>query len=638
MLRLLGSLLERFWVWLGGDLPVVETGVPLEPAPGQFVYVVQPGDTLSGIGRRFSTSVWVLADLNDLDDPSLIRVGQPLLIPRPGAPKPAPPSLPSEPIPEPPVETEPGPFIYIVQVGDTLSTIARRFGVTVALIVETNCIQDPNVIWPGQRLLIPGPEPQPEPEPAPPTPEPVPEPPPEPEPIPLPLPEPEPTPAPMPEPVPAPPTEPAPEPELPSKPEPVPTPPVEPLPGQYVYVVQSGDTLLTIARRFNVTFKDIIEANEIEDPNLILPGQQLVIPGITVLPTPTPEPAPAPSPHPPEAPLAPIPWPDDAIRGIYVSYFAMGHEGHRRHIIDILTKTEINALVIDVKGDHGLVSYPTSVPLAHDIGAAKPTAEDLDELIGFFKANGVYTIGRIVTFKDHPFASTHPQWAAQRERGGIWHDREGLAWSDPFVQAAWEYNADLAEESARLGFDEIQFDYVRFPTSSHEGMPLFSQSPNFRTRSATITAFLSYVRSRLASLGVRVAADVFGYACWREDDTLIGQDIGRMAQYLDVLCPMLYPSTFGSGIPGYQNAIAYPYEVVHESMKQAVSRVGSQSCQVRPWIQDFPDYRFDKRVYGPAEIRAQMQGGFDGGGVGYMAWDPRIKYTIEAYFQKTIDM
>jgi LysM repeat protein len=617
MLNVLSRFLERFWIWLGGELPAAETGVAVGPGPDQIVYVVQTGDTLSSIARRFSSSIWILADLNNLDDPGLIRAGQRLLIPRPGVRSPVP-SVPSEYSPEPLVETEPGPFIYIVQTGDTLSAIARRFGVSVAAIIETNRIQDRNLAWPGQRLLIPGPKLQPEPELAPLPHEPS-APPPEPEPISLPVAE--------------------------SEPESVAAP--EPIPGQYVYVVQPGDTLMVLARRFNATLRAIIEANDIEDPNVIRPGQRLVIPGVALPPTltsvpepslPGPEPVPVSSDEPTDTSLLPISWPDDAILGIYVPYSAIGHQAHRRHVIDILTKTEINALVIDVKGDQGLIGYPTGVSLAHEIGAAQPTAHDFDELMDFFKANGVYTIARIVAFRDHPLATAHPEWATQREEGGVWHDGEGWAWVDPFVQSPWEYNADLAEEAACRGFDEIQLDYVCFPTPSQEGTPYFLQPLSRETRIAVIAAFLSYIRGRLAPLHVRIASNVFGYTCWRKDDMLIGQDIERMAQHLDVLCPILYPSAFESGIPDYKNAIAFPYHIVYESMKQAVRRVQPLGCHVRPWIQDFPDHRFDKRVYGPAEIRAQMQGSLYGGGIGYMAWDPQVKYTTRAYFKKAIDM
>lgn len=547
MLRVLRALLERFWVWMGGEVPETETGVAVEPGPGQLVYVAQPGDTLGSIARRFSTSIWILAGLNDLDDHRSIRVGQRLLVPRPGAPRrPSPPSVP-EPAPEQsPVEPEPGPFIYIVQTGDTLSAIAWRFGVAATALVETNQLADPNLVWPGQRLLIPGPEswleletsPRPLAEPAPESP------PPESEPIALPLPE--------------------PAPELPSA--------------------------------------------------LELP------------------PAPEPLPRPPQTSSPSIPWPDDAVCAIYVPYFAIGQEAYRRSLVDMLTNSQINALVIDVKGENGLISYPTRVTLAHDIGAAQPTAHDFDELMDFFKANNIYTIARMVVFRDHPLAAGHPQWAAQGWAGEVWRDGQGGAWVDPFVQAVWEYNSDLAEEAVERGFDEIQLDYVRFPTNSQEGPPCFSQSLSRDTRVAAVTAFLSYVRGRLASSDVRVAANVLGYTCWREDDALIGQEIKRMAHYLHVLCPLLYPSSFEDGIPGYQYAIDHPYETVYRTMKQAARRAEPSGCRVRPWIQDFPHHYFDGHIYGPVEVRAQMQGSFDGGGIGYMAWNPEMKYTKSAYF------
>jgi hypothetical protein len=159
----------------------------------------------------------------------------------------------------------------------------------------------------------------------------------------------------------------------------------------------------------------------------------------------------------------------------------------------------------------------------------------------------------------------------------------------------------------------------------------FSQEATKETRVAAITSFLSIARGQLRPYGVRVSADTLGYTSWRKDDTLIGQDIERMGQYLDVLCPMLYPSTFGSGIPGYKMAVAYPYEVVYESAQRAVSRVRALGCAVRPWIQDFPDYRFDKRIYGKEEIQAQIKACFDAGCAGFMTWDHRIKYTDGAY-------
>jgi hypothetical protein len=251
--------------------------------------------------------------------------------------------------------------------------------------------------------------------------------------------------------------------------------------------------------------------------------------------------------------------------------------------------------------------------------------------MALLKDKGVYTIARIVTFKDNPLAQSHPDLAVKTTTNTIWQDNENLAWSDPFLKPAWDYNIQVAIEAAKQGFDEIQFDYIRFPTASAAGTPQFSQDATKQTRVAAILGFLSAVSGQLKPLGVKIAADTFGYTCWRKDDTLIGQDIDRMGQYLDVLCPMLYPSTFGSGIPGYKFAVAHPYEIVYQSAIRAVNRLEPLGCAVRPWIQDFPDYRFDKRVYGREEIQAQIKGSFDSGSTGFMVWDPRVRYTDGGY-------
>ncbi len=489
-------------------------------------------------------------------------------------------------------------FRYEIQRGDTLNAIARRYGLTVKELVEANDITDPNRIFPGQKIIIPGymvPKPKPAPEP---------------------------------------------------EPQPAPSPPIEPG-DRFIYTVVSGDTLSSIAKRYGITLRELIEANDIQNPNLIRVGQKLAIPGIIKPPTPQPEPpvepepsplpAPTPQPEPGIPPLyetdptfPPI-GPLAAVRAIYVSYFAVGHAGFREHIFHLLDTTELNAVVIDAKGDHGWISYPTQIPLAHEVGSARPTAKDFDQLMSQFKARGIYTIARIVTFKDNLLAKHYPELAVKTQGSEIWHDGEDLAWTDPFLKPAWDYNIQIAIEAAQKGFDEIQFDYIRFPTPSQAGTPHFSQDATKEARIAAIVGFLSLARGQLLPLKVKMAADTFGYTCWRKDDTLIGQDIDRMSQYLDVLCPMLYPSTFGSGIPGYKFAIAHPYEIVYHSALRAVNRVKQFGCSVRPWIQDFQDYRFDRRTYGQEEIQAQIKGCFDSGSIGYMVWDPRVKYTNGAY-------
>jgi len=247
------------------------------------------------------------------------------------------------------------------------------------------------------------------------------------------------------------------------------------------------------------------------------------------------------------------------------------------------------------------------------------------------RARGVYTIGRIVTFKDNVLAYHRPDLAVIDARTGRpWVDRERLAWVDPFREEVWSYNLAIAREAARKGFDEIQFDYVRFPTDGRLAAARYSR-PNTRdTRLPTIAGFLARARRELGALGVFVAADVFGYTAFNENDTDIGQRIEELAPHLDYLSPMVYPSGYHRGIPGYRNPVEHPYEVVFESVRLIRERSGQSPVRVRPWLQDFRDYAFGRRHFGVAEIRAQVKGAEEAGAAGWMLWNPRNDYTAGA--------
>lgn len=325
------------------------------------------------------------------------------------------------------------------------------------------------------------------------------------------------------------------------------------------------------------------------------------------------------------------------IKGLYITYYGMGSDTHRARVQELLETTELNAIVMDVKGDFGWLPYSSTVQTALDIGAGnRPMIRDWAAWMQWFKERNIYTIARIVVFKDDPLAAAHPEWAVlDSASGGVWHDREGLGWVDPSREEVWDYNIALAVEAAGLGFDEIQFDYVRFPTDGQISRATFAVENTQENRLAAISGFLGKARAALAPYPVKVAADVFGYTTWREDDMNIGQQIETLALYLDVLSPMLYPSTFADGLPGlpeYRQAIAFPYEIVNKSTLKAVERLkaANPTLEVRPWIQDFSDYAFDGRTYTPAEIRRQMEGARQAGGRGWLLWDPRVKYTAEA--------
>jgi hypothetical protein len=315
-------------------------------------------------------------------------------------------------------------------------------------------------------------------------------------------------------------------------------------------------------------------------------------------------------------------------RALYLSFYGVGSKALRGPALKLIEETELNALVVDVKGDRGMIPYRSSVALAAEIGAQKIiTVRDAEGLFASFKEKGIYTIARIVVFKDDLLAAARPELAVKTPAGGIWRDREQLAWVDPFRKEVWDYNIRIAEEAARLGFDEIQFDYVRFP-DSHS--PCFSQPSTEASRVAAITGFLQKARARLSPYNVFTAADIFGYVCWNTNDTDIGQKLEPIAAAVDYLCPMLYPSGFQFGIPGYRNPVQRPHEIVYLSLKKAQERTGIAAVRFRPWLQSFRDYAFDRRPFSGKEIHDQISAADKFGSQGWMLWNPANVYTAEA--------
>ena len=297
-----------------------------------------------------------------------------------------------------------------------------------------------------------------------------------------------------------------------------------------------------------------------------------------------------------------------------------------------MQETELNALVIDVKGDRGWIAYPSALALSHEVGATKIIpAKQGDEIIRSLKSAGTYLIARIVVFKDNPLALAKPALAVKNSGGTIRRDRERLAWVDPFQPAVWNYNLDIAAEAAGKGFDEIQFDYVRFPDA--RGL-VFSQPNNKANRFKAISGFFHAARKRLAPFKVALAADIFGYVCWNPGDTEIGQQLEEVVSDVDYVCPMLCPSGFRYGIPGYKKAAAYPYEIVRFSLDKALARTHANQKHFRPWLQAFRDYAFDRRAYTAEEIRSQIRAAEEFGSDGWMVWNPHNVYSSAGFRPK----
>jgi hypothetical protein len=313
-------------------------------------------------------------------------------------------------------------------------------------------------------------------------------------------------------------------------------------------------------------------------------------------------------------------------KALYLTVYGVGSKTLRNGALALIRGGSLNALVIDLKGDRGIVPYPSTVPLTASPGARRVTTiPDLAGLVRSMHASGIYLIARIVVFKDDPLANARPDLAIKRADGRLFRDREGLAWTDPFQSEVQGYNIDLAVEAAKAGFDEIQFDYLRFPDSS--ARLRLAQPSTAKTRVQAIAGFLAQAHRRLMPYNVFLAADVFGYVCWNRDDTGIGQHLEEMMPNVDYLSPMLYPSGFQFGIPGVRNPVANSYAIVHGSLAQARARLKVSPKRFRPWLQAFKDYAFDRRLFDASEVADQIRAASDFGSDGWMLWNAGNTYS-----------
>ena len=314
-------------------------------------------------------------------------------------------------------------------------------------------------------------------------------------------------------------------------------------------------------------------------------------------------------------------------KALYLSFYGAGSKTLREAALQLIDTTELNALVIDVKGDKGMIPYKSSVPLASQIGAQKIiTVKDIKGLLKTFRDKGIYTIARIVTFKDNLLAEARPDLAIKTTGGQIWRDKEKLAWVDPSKKEVWDYNLGIAVEAAQNGFDEIQFDYVRFPDT--KGLS-FSVENTEGNRVNAISGFLTEAKKKLTPYNVFLSADLFGYVTWNLNDTFIGQKLENLVPILDYFSPMLYPSGFQFGIPGYRVPVSHSYEIIYLTLKRGQERTRLQPVRFRPWLQAFKDYAFDRRQFTGKEIKEQIDAAEKFGSHGWMLWNPRNIYTAD---------
>jgi hypothetical protein len=293
------------------------------------------------------------------------------------------------------------------------------------------------------------------------------------------------------------------------------------------------------------------------------------------------------------------------------------------YVIDLSKKTEINAVVIDIKDWSGRIPYDTNVSLAHDYGAERVIIKDIKGLVDRLHKEGLYVIARITVFQDPVLALNRSDLAVKTMSGDTWYDYNGLAWIDPAKKEGWDYNISIAKDALNNGFDEINFDYIRFPSDGN----LNDMNIDFATEREVVKSFYQYLRSELK--GSRISADLFGLTTVNFDGLGIGQVIQDAYEYFDYVCPMVYPSHYASGFIGFENPADHPFEVVAYSMAKAKIKLEGYSSKIRPWLQDFnlgATYDTEK-VY--LQIKA-VQDVLTDKYYGYMLWNPENWYNEEA--------
>ena len=298
------------------------------------------------------------------------------------------------------------------------------------------------------------------------------------------------------------------------------------------------------------------------------------------------------------------------VKGVRVYGVIAGSSADFNHLLEMIDGTAVNTLVFDTKEEGGAVLYDSQVPEARSTGAVI-NSYDVEEVLAAAKERDLYTITRIVTFQDGYWVPANPEHGARNTATGeVWTNSRGLAWADPTDRAAWEYPLALAVEACRLGFDEIQFDYVRFPSDGDISVLGYDVAVDQEVRVETIAAFLTEARDRLHAEGCALSADVFAIVLSVGDDQGIGQRLEEISGSVDALSPMIYPSHYSAGWLGYDDPNAYPSEVVGQALDAGMPRI--QGGMLRPWLQAF--------YYDAGQIAEEIERA-EHHGLGWLLWN-----------------
>jgi hypothetical protein len=325
----------------------------------------------------------------------------------------------------------------------------------------------------------------------------------------------------------------------------------------------------------------------------------------------------------------------EAVKGIYMSACVAGTPSWRESLKKLIETTELNTVMIDIKDYSGTISFID--PTLQDGDVTGCRVKDLKEFIASLHESNIYVIGRVTVFQDPYYAKKHPELAVKsKSTGGIWKDRKGLPFIDVGAKPYWDHVIEISKKSYELGFDEINFDYIRYPSDGNMKDANYTWTVGSSTKADMVESFFSYLHKKLQGTGIITSADLFGLTTVAFDDLGIGQVLVRALPYFDYVMPMVYPSHFAPGSNNISKPAEHPYEIIKYSMASGVAReqewniasgrATTTPSKLRTWIQDFDL----GATYGPAEVRAQMQATYDVGLSSWILWDAGNKYTEAA--------
>jgi hypothetical protein len=336
----------------------------------------------------------------------------------------------------------------------------------------------------------------------------------------------------------------------------------------------------------------------------------------------------------------------EPLKSIYMTQCVVGTKSFRESLVKIAEETEINSIIIDIKDYTGRLAFDTKNPKLIDSISDKCGASDMKEFVEYLHGKNIYVIGRVAVFQDPYMTNKRPDLAVQsKSTGKMWKDFKGLSFIDVGAHEYWDYIIEIAKEAYNIGFDEINFDYVRFPSDGKMDDVFYVHSGD-RSKPEVLREFFEYLHDKLKDTGMKTSVDIFGMTTTSYDDLNIGQVIENTFPYFDYIVPMVYPSHYPKNFNGWKNPNDYVYEVVNFAMTGAVKRAntfdalmssttsskntGGSAKKLRTWIQDF-DYGGN---YDVAEVKAQIKASVDAGVDSWMIWSPSNKYTTGALIKE----